>query len=305
MAIFKLKTVGDDVSNAELIEASRTKLDLEKHLENWLEKSPWAIAQEPLIWIGRQTSASNEDSTIFPDLLGIDKEGNIVIVELKKGKAPRDAVAQLLEYTVWVADLSDESILELAENYFLKQTDLNGKRFVDIFHEIFEVDDLPPLNQSQRLFVVAEEIPPTVSRVCRFLRMSHGFDINCVKFSVYQTESGEILVSSETVVGQEEIIAPKKTVANRWSGEKPVKQVVWEAVQELTKGNKEHIFSPKDITQVVLKKYPNFNKSTVGCQIISDCVGHTSRHHYPGGDDRYWWVEKGKYGLYDPEIDGK
>ena len=72
MAIFKLQTNGDDISKAELVEASKTNIDLELHLESWLEKSPWAIAQEPLIWIGRQTSACCEDTTIFPDLLGID-----------------------------------------------------------------------------------------------------------------------------------------------------------------------------------------------------------------------------------------
>lgn len=60
-------------------------------------------------------------------------------------------------------------------------------------------------------------------------------------------------------------------------------------------------FAPKDVVAEVLASYPSFNKNTVSCQIISDCVNHTSRHHYPGGSDRYWWVEKGKYELYDPE----
>jgi hypothetical protein len=303
MAIFKLKTNGDDISNAELVEASKTNMDLELHLESWLEKSPWAIAQEPLIWIGRQTSAYCEDTTIFPDLLGIDKDGNIVVVELKRGRAPRDVVAQLLEYAAWVDDLSDESILEFAEDYFSKNSTNTGKQLKDVFIETFEADELPPLNQRQRLFIVAEEIPPAISRVCRFLRMSHGFDINCIEFSIYKTEAGEILLSSASVVGLEDVVSPKKTISNRWSGEKSVKQVVWEAVQEVTKGDKSYIFSPKEITGVVLHKYPSFNKSTVGCQIISDCVGHTSRHHYPGGEDRYWWVEKGKYRLYDQEND--
>jgi hypothetical protein len=74
MPIFRLK--GDDISNAELILAKETNLELESYLEDWLENSPWALIQDELIlWIGRQPSANVEDSTIFPDLLGIDSEG--------------------------------------------------------------------------------------------------------------------------------------------------------------------------------------------------------------------------------------
>ena len=58
MAIFKLKTTGGDIAKAELVEASKTSLDLEAHLESWLEHSPWAIAQEALLVIGRQTSSA-------------------------------------------------------------------------------------------------------------------------------------------------------------------------------------------------------------------------------------------------------
>jgi hypothetical protein len=49
MALFKLVPKGDDIDNAELVEATKTSLDLERHLESWLEQSPWAIAQEPLL----------------------------------------------------------------------------------------------------------------------------------------------------------------------------------------------------------------------------------------------------------------
>jgi len=70
MPIFKLKKRNDDIENGVLIPAEKTSIELEKHLESWLENSPWAIAQEPLLIIGRQTSASQEESeTIFPDLL--------------------------------------------------------------------------------------------------------------------------------------------------------------------------------------------------------------------------------------------
>ncbi len=303
MPIFKLRKKGRDLSNAELIEASKTKLDLEKYLESWLEQSPWAIAQEPILIIGRQSTASLEDRNIFPDLLGLDKDGNIVIVELKKGRTPRGVVAQLLEYASWANDLSDDEIHDIASQYFLSNTEYKDKSLRELFLDIFETDEIPSFNSRLRMFIASEQISPSTSRICRFLRMEHGVDVNCIEFSIYQTESGEILVSSQVVVGQEEVTRPRKPISDRWSGDKPVKLVVWEAVQELTKGDKEQLFSPKEVTKVVLSKYPNFNKSSVGCQIMSDCVNHTSRHHYPGGDEHYWWVEKGKYRLFNPGHD--
>ena len=81
MAIFRLeRSEGDDVSNAVLIIATETNLELERYLEDWLENSPVALVQdEYILWIGRQTSATDEDGTVYPDLLGVDVEGNLVI----------------------------------------------------------------------------------------------------------------------------------------------------------------------------------------------------------------------------------
>ena len=148
--------------------------------------------------------------------------------------------------------------------------------------------------------MAAEEISPPVARVCRFLRQEHGVDVNCVQFNIFQTESGEVLVNSENIVGLEDVVTSKKVVnSNRWNGDKPVKQVVREGVEKFTKDDVEKIFSAKDIYQLILEEYPTFKQGTVGCQIMSDCVNHTSRHHYPGGEDLYWWKEKGKYTLYE------
>ncbi len=309
MPIFRLE--GDDISNAELILAKETNLELESYLEDWLENSPWALVQNELIlWIGRQTSARDEEGTIFPDLLGIDAIGNLIIVELKRAEAPREVVAQLLEYAAWAAELSEQQIHEIAAAYFATCQEFIGKTFNDAFKEIFEMlenDELPTLNRGLRLFIVAKEIPIRVARVCQFLRIYYGMDINCINVSTFETEAGERLVSMEVKVGDEDVVTPKTqrlraSQTSRWSGEKSVNEVVWEAIVELMQGDKK-FFAPKEVTAHILEKYPDFNSSTVSCQIASDCVNHTSRHHYPGGSDRYWWISKGKYRLYDPNND--
>ena len=90
MPIFRLEILeGDDMSNAKLVIAPPKDLELESHLEDWLANSPHALVEnESILWIGRQTSATDEDSTIFSDLFGVDSDGNLVIAELKKGRTP-------------------------------------------------------------------------------------------------------------------------------------------------------------------------------------------------------------------------
>lgn len=304
MPIFRLE--GDDISNAELVIAQETDLELESHLENWLENSPWALVQDELIlWIGRQPSARNEEGTIFPDLLGVDAEGNLVIVEFKRGRTPRDVVAQLLEYAAWADELSEEQIQEVAEHYFETTDEFKGKQFDDAFKDVFDIsdtDEVPPLNRNLRLYVVAEDIPIRVARICRFLRTSQGMDINCINIATYQTEeSDEVIVSMETMVGDENVVVPK---VKRRSGEKLTDQMVWEAVQEFTKGDPSTTFKLKDIEQVVLEKYPDFNVGKVRRWIRGSCVDFPSRYNYPILEDRYRWIARDKYHLYDPKKDG-
>ena len=74
-------------------------------------------------------------------------------------------------------------------------------------------------------------------------------------------------------------------------------------MEELTQGKTDFEFAPKDVFALILEKYPDFNRNTVGGQITADCVNHKSRRHHSSGDDKYWWIEKGKYRLYDPKED--
>ena len=299
------------MSKAELVIAQETKLKLERHLEDWLEISPRALGQEPFLWIGRQTSATDEDGTIYSDLLGVDAKGNLVIAELEKVLTPHDILAQLLDYAAWADGLSESQIREMAEAYFETRDRFQGKTFDDAFREVFdmpETDEVPPLNLDFRLFIVVEEIPSGVAFVCRFLRTSHGMDVSCIDVYTSETESGEVLVSTETKVGNEEFVAPsaqqqRPLLPSRWSADKRVKQVVWEAVQEFTGGDADKEFAIKDLKPVISDKHPDFKMANVGAEIASGCVNHPSRHHYRGADDWYWRIATGRYRLYNPEMD--
>ena len=96
----------------------------------------------------------------------------------------------------------------------------------------------------------------------------------------------------------------KTKVTDRWSGPKPVKQVVWEAVLELTNGDTNIEFAIMDVKPVISKKYPDFKLSNVDAEITAGCVNHPSRHHHPSARHNYYWrADTGIYRLYDHERD--
>ncbi len=311
MPIFRLE--GDDLSNAELIPAKETNLELESHLENWIENSPrQTLVQKDFLWIGRQTSVTNEENTMYSDLLGVDYQGNLVIVELKRGPTPREVVAQLLDYAAWANGLSDSQIREIAEDYFKTRGEFNGKNFDEAFRNVFDIpgtDKLPRLNRALRLFIVAEDIPERVTDVCRFLRSSYGMDVTCIVVSIFQTKSDEIIVSTETIVGDEQFAVPNKVQKQspsppRPPNDEPPEQLVWKAVQEFTNGNTNKEFTLKDIEQILSEKDHDLAKSDrARNRIRGSCVNFRLRRTYPIGEDRYWWVKRGVYRLYDPKND--
>ena len=75
-----------------------------KILEDWIENTPSAIFEDEKVFIISRQVTTNLGKAIY--LLGLDKNGNTVVIELKRGKTPKDTVAQVLEYAYFVEDLT-------------------------------------------------------------------------------------------------------------------------------------------------------------------------------------------------------
>ena len=117
-----------------------------------------------------------------------------------------------------------------------------------------------------------------------------------------------MLISIEAKVGEEDTVAPKAqrhraSQNSRWSGDKPVREVVLEAVQELTGRDTNVEFAQKEVREHILEKYPDFNPRNVGAEIHAGCPNSPSYRHYRGDHKYYWQVSKGVFRLYDPERD--
>jgi hypothetical protein len=83
---------------------------LEAHLETWIDRVPDAL-DDDFLPIGRQVQTR---WGTYIDLLGIDSKGDLVVCELKRGRTPRETVAQAIEYAAWSSTLSYDAVTELA-----------------------------------------------------------------------------------------------------------------------------------------------------------------------------------------------
>lgn len=195
------------VNNNKLEELPKSRLDTEERLENWIAQDVNIVGLDILL-IGRQVG------TFFGgriDLLGIDSEGNLVILELKKDKTPRDVVAQALDYASWVKDLNYKQIEAIAGKY-LKRS------LVEEFSERFQVDFPEEINKNHSIVIVASELDPSSERIVRYLADEHNLNINCIFFDFFKDGSQELLGRSWLLDPEEVAEKTKSDKKAPWSG---------------------------------------------------------------------------------------
>jgi hypothetical protein len=180
-----------------LTEINHSKLDFEQRLEDWLYEDISILSAELLI-VGRQVET---DYGKYIDLLCINSDGDLVIVELKKDKTPREVTAQVLDYASWVKDLSHERILNLSNLHFARK-DMNLE---ETFQKKFGVELPEVLNSSHAMLIVASEIDESTERIIKYLSDSHGVNINVAQFQYFKNQNGKEFLARIFLIEQSEV----------------------------------------------------------------------------------------------------
>jgi len=162
-------------------------------IEEWISSNPSIIGHDIAI-IGRQVHTQSGPL----DLLGIDKDGNIIIIELKRDKLPREALAQAVDYASDIANWSIEKIGEICATY----NDKNLEEFlVETFQEI-SIENIN-INDSQRIILVGFSIEESLERMVSWLSNFYGVSINAVILNYIKTISGDELLTKTSIISEE------------------------------------------------------------------------------------------------------
>lgn len=186
-----------EILNGELQQLSTTLADNGRketeHLEKWIKTKPEILGNDILI-IGEQVYTKSGPL----DFLGIDNNGNLVIVELKRDKLARVVLAQAIDYASDLASWDIDKISEICIAY----TGNNLEDYLTTNFENIEIDDIT-VNQSQRLLLVGFSIEESLSRMIEWLSNNFDMAINAIVLNYVKSSQGTEMLSRTVTIPEE------------------------------------------------------------------------------------------------------
>ena len=205
-------------------ECGRGRLDLEARLEKWIEADV-SVLDPGLMVIGRQVPTASGG---FIDLLCMNEGGDLVVVELKRDKTPREITAQVLDYASWVQALSSQDIKKIADTYLGQAGTLETA-----YRRRFGSELPETLNEEHSMLVVGSEIDSSSERIINYLSSSYGVGINAATFQMFRSPAGAEFLARVFLIEPEQVDYQTRTKGS--SKRRP--NLTAEELEEIAKRN--------------------------------------------------------------------
>jgi hypothetical protein len=184
-----------DIENKKLIEVPATsynELNLKERfdIQEWIADTP-EILGESLLIISKELILPSGRRL---DLLAVDKEGALVVVELKRDDSGTDVEWQAIKYASYCSSFSHDDIYNHFAKYLSTDSDDAQLKIEDFIN--CEPEDL---NQSQRIILISREFHSEVISAVLWLRES-AIDIECIRFTPYRESGGTLFINPEIII---------------------------------------------------------------------------------------------------------
>jgi hypothetical protein len=184
-----------DIENKKLIEIPATtysELNLRERfdIQEWIAGTP-EILGEPLMIISKELILPSGRRL---DLLAVDKEGALVVIELKRDNSGSDVEWQAIKYASYCSSFSYDDIYK----HFAEYLGTDGDD-AQVKIEGFINCEPEDLNQRQRIILVAKEFHSEVISAVLWLRESE-INIECIRLTPYFDQKGELFINPEIII---------------------------------------------------------------------------------------------------------
>lgn len=149
----------------------------------------WVVAEEFSDW---------EDSRLRIDLLGIDKDANLVVIELKRTESGGHMELQAIRYAAMISTLTFDHLVTIYEEYLSRNDAEKDAR--DGLLEFLDWEDPreEEFGQKVRIVLASAEFSKELTTSVLWLN-DQGLDIRCVRMAPCDND-GQILLDVQTVI---------------------------------------------------------------------------------------------------------
>lgn len=235
-------------------------INLEKHLENWLEADP-SMLQAGLTIVGRQVRVPGG----IIDLLALDPQGRWIVIEVKPGNLYREVIVQALDYAASIAAMPGTDLLRRVNSYLATHSASK------LPSEAFLQDAVSESGSREVLvYVVGAGRDPSLERVLSFLSGKHSVPISVISFQVFEIANGHKLLLrelSETELAEEANISTSQPSSTSSSSANEAKLLrlsklaargrMGPQFQAFLDAARKHNFYPRAYTEAVMFTPPN------------------------------------------------
>ncbi|QOY52732.1 hypothetical protein [Candidatus Sulfurimonas baltica] len=191
MAIFKLDN--DNFKKIEQTQFSNEGILERQHIQNALKKQIDVIAPDILI-ISEEFSEWS-DSKRRIDLLGIDKDGNIVVIELKRTETGEHMDLQAIRYASMVSTLTFVRAVEIFSKYLISiESELNAEDELLSFIG----DNKDNFASDVRIILVSSDFSKELTTSVMWLN-ERDLDIRCYRLIPYK-HNEDILIDVQQII---------------------------------------------------------------------------------------------------------
>ena len=167
------------------------KTHVEEDLQRWADANPHLLNEgSPMLSLGTEIVTHRGFSI---DNLFVDGNGCLVVAELKRGKSPKDVIAQIVNYAAYVSKLDWDNVEDIAQKY--RRIDL-GAAYRECFGWSLAKSDTVEF----RLLIVAESYEPSVTDSALFL-INQGTPLALLQFTYFEVGDSK-LFEVRTVLGE-------------------------------------------------------------------------------------------------------
>lgn len=193
MAIFKFK---DNIfEKIEQTQFSNEGILERQHIQNALKKQIDVIAPDILI-ISEEFSEWN-DSKRRIDLLGVDRSGNIVVIELKRTEMGENMDLQAIRYASMVSTLRFDRAVEIFTKYLEDiGSELNAKYEILSFLRWEDKED--DFASDVKIILVSSDFSKELTTSVMWLN-EQGLDIRCYRLIPHKLNN-EILIDVQQII---------------------------------------------------------------------------------------------------------